>query len=210
LFARYWLHNGFLSIDSTKMSKSLGNVLLVHNMIKSTPGEVIRLALLSAHYRQPLDWSDVLVNAARRMLDRLYGALRGVEITPADRAGAIPAEAVLNALEDDLNTPRALSEIFNLVRRLNKATDPPQRSALAATLLASCALIGIAQGDTEIWFGGDTQGKLSAEAIEALIEKRSLARTDKNFALADAIREQLTASGITIEDSATGTRWRRS
>jgi len=113
VFARYWLHNGFLGIDSTKMSKSLGNVMLVHDMVKTIPGEVIRLALLSAHYRQPLDWNDDVLESARKMLDRIYGSLRGIDV-PDEEAEA--DAAVLAALEDDLNTPKALSEIFSANR----------------------------------------------------------------------------------------------
>lgn len=210
IFARYWLHNGFLSLDSSKMSKSLGNVLLVHNMVKSIPGEVLRLALLSAHYRQPLDWSDELVESARKMLDRLYGSLRGINITAGAAADAQPAAAVLAAVKDDLNTPKALSEIFNIARKLNKTTDESERSELAATLLASGALLGIAQGDIEAWFSGSGDNDLSADDVEAFIARRNVARGEKDFAAADAIREQLAAAGISIEDGASGTRWRRS
>jgi len=209
VFSRYWIHNGFLSIDSTKMSKSLGNVMLVHDMVKSIPGEVIRLALLGAHYRQPLDWSDDVIQSARKMLDRLYGALRGVDISDTVRANAEPAPSVVAALEDDLNTPKALSEIFNLARQLNKTEDAKQRGALAAELLASCELLGVAQGDVEAWFSGVSDGDLSAEDIEALIAKRNSARSDKDFAAADAVRDELAAGGVTIEDGPTGTRWRR-
>jgi len=209
VFARYWLHNGFLSIDSSKMSKSLGNVLLVHNMIETIPGEVIRLALLGAHYRQPLDWSDEVIEAARKMLDRLYGSLRGIDIAGNVRANAEPDAAVLAALEDDLNTPKALAELFNLVRKLNKTTDVSRRSELAATILASGALLGIMGGDIEAWFSGSEDSELSAAEIDSLIEKRNAARTDKDFAAADAIRDELAKSGVTIEDSASGTRWRR-
>ena len=209
-FARFWLHNGFLSIDSTKMSKSLGNVLLVHDMIKVMPGEVIRLALLGAHYRQPLDWSDDVLDAARKMLDRLYGALRGITVPPQVRERAQPDAVVLASLEDDLNTPKALSGIFNIARDLNKATQDARRVELAATLLASSELLGIAQGDVEAWFSGAADGELSGDEIDALIEKRNDARTNKNFATADAVRDRLAAAGITIEDGANGTRWRRS
>lgn len=209
VFSRYWIHNGFLSIDSTKMSKSLGNVMLVHDMVKSIPGEVIRLALLGAHYRQPLDWSDDVIQSARKMLDRLYGALRGVNISDTVRANAEPAPSVVAALEDDLNTPKALSEIFNLARQLNKTEDAKQRGELAVELLASCELLGIVQGDVEAWFSGDSDGDLSAEDIEALIAKRNSARSDKDFAAADAVRDELAAGGVTIEDGPTGTRWRR-
>ena len=130
-FARYWLHNGFLSLDQTKMSKSLGNVLLVHDLVKTVPGEVIRLALLGAHYRQPLDWSAATLASARRMLDRLYGAVRGVVVSSKARAAADIPEALLAALEDDLNTPKALAELFGLARALNKTTDEATRQELA-------------------------------------------------------------------------------
>ena len=120
-FARYWVHNGFLSIDSTKMSKSLGNVLLVHELIQQIPGEVIRLALLSAHYRQPLDWSDAAVSDAQGKLDRLYGALRGVDVPDEVRSAAEPPSAFIAAHEDDLNTPKALAAMFDVARELNKA-----------------------------------------------------------------------------------------
>jgi len=209
-FARYWLHNGFLSLDNTKMSKSLGNVLLVHNMVKTVPGEVIRLALLNAHYRQPLDWSDDSLDGARRMLDRLYGAVRGVAITDAARSKSEPSAAVVAALEDDLNTPKALAEMFNLARVLNKSTDEDERRELAAELLASGDLVGLMQKDIEAWFSGGDDGALSAEEIEKLLQQRVAARAERDFAAADAIRDELAAAGISIEDGATGTRWRRS
>jgi len=208
VFARFWLHNGFLGIDSTKMSKSLGNVMLVHDMVKTIPGEIIRLALLSAHYRQPLDWSDDVLDSARKMLDRIYGSLRGIEIPNDVLESAEPDAAVLAALDDDLNTPKALSEIFSLARQLNKAEDEKERIERAAVLRVSSQLLGIAQGDVEAWFGG-SGGELSAEEIESLIDKRNKARADKDFATADTVRDELTAAGITIEDGASATRWRR-
>jgi cysteinyl-tRNA synthetase len=213
-FARYWLHNGFLSLNNTKMSKSLGNVLLVHNMVKTIPGEVIRLALLSAHYRQPLDWSDDSIEAARSKLDRLYGAVRGVEIAEAERTQSEPVAAVVAALEDDLNTPRALAEMFNLARELNKATAGEVRSRLAAELLASGDLVGLMQTDVEEWFSGggdsDSSSELSADDIEKLLQQREAARAARDFAAADNIRDQLAAAGIAIEDGSDGSRWRRS
>ena len=208
-FARYWLHNGFLSIDHEKMSKSVGNVLLVHDLIKAIPGEVIRLALLSAHYRQPLDWSDESIESARRMLDRLYGAIRGIYISDDDLARAEPPAAVIAALEDDLNTPKAMAEIFNLARALNKTEDEPGRSRLAAEILAAGELVGLLQNDPEKWFAGTDDSALSAAKIESLVARRSEARAEKDFAAADAIRDELAANGVSIEDGPTGTRWRR-
>ena len=208
VFARYWLHNGFLSVDSTKMSKSLGNVLLVHDLVESMPGEAIRLALMSAHYRQPLDWSDDTVDNARRQLDRLYGALRGIDVDAAVRAGTAPPDAVVAALEDDLNTPKALAEMFNLARRLNKAGEPAERRQLAAQLYAAGDLTGLLQDAPEQWFAG-SGGELTEAEIEAMLRERNAAREKREFAAADAIRDRLADAGIAIEDGPSGTRWRR-
>ena len=209
-FANYWVHNGFLSIDSTKMSKSLGNVLLVRDLVRKMPGEVIRLALLNAHYRQPLDWSDESIEAAKRMLDRFYGALRGIDLDEQQRTAAEPPATVIEALEDDLNTPKALAEMFALTRALNRATDEAERLELAASLLAAGDVMGLIQADPEEWFAGQSGAdELSADAIEALLQEREEARARRDFAAADAIRDQLGAAGISIEDGAEGTRWRR-
>ena len=208
-FARYWVHNGFLSMDHEKMSKSLGNVVLVRDLIKAIPGEVIRLALLGAHYRQPLDWSDDTIRSAKRMLDRLYGAVRGVDVTDDVRASAEPPEALVAALEDDINTPKALAEFFALSKALNKAADVGEKQNLAAVMYAAGDLMGLLQSDPEVWFAGDVDGELSADEIEALIAKRNTARAAKDFATADAVRDQLAAAGIRIEDGADGTSWRR-
>jgi len=212
VFARYWVHNGFLSIDSTKMSKSLGNVLLVHELVESIPGEVIRLALLSAHYRQPLDWSDETVDSARRMLDRFYGALRGMDVPPDVRAAARPPAAVLEALYDDLNTPKALAEMFGLARNLNKAGTDQERQVIAGELLAAGDLVGLLQQDPEAWFSAATADAdaISAGEIEKLLAERNAARASRDFAAADSIRDRLAEAGVTIEDGADGTRWRRS
>ncbi|MEX2494842.1 MAG: cysteine--tRNA ligase [Woeseia sp.] len=208
-FARYWLHNGFLSIDSSKMSKSVGNVLLVHDLIKTTPGEVLRLALLSAHYRQPLDWSDESVAAARSMLDRLYGAVRGIDLSQQERAETEPPPAVLEALQDDLNTPKALSAIFNLARELNKTTSEQERRELALQILAGSSVLGLMTTDAETWFAGCGSEELPDTDIEKLLAQRKKARAQRDFAAADAIRDRLSSLGITIEDSPSGTRWRR-
>ena len=209
MFARYWLHNGFLSIDQEKMSKSLGNVLLVHELIKTIPGEIIRLALLSAHYRQPLDWSGDTIESAKRMLDRLYGAIRGIEVSADDRANSEPPAAVIAVLEDDLNTPKALAEMFNLARTLNKAKDETERLRLATEILSAGDIIGVLQSTPEAWFAGSDEGALSASDIDSHIAKRKTAREDKDFAAADAIRDELAAKGVSIEDGPDGTKWRR-
>ncbi|MDH3615374.1 MAG: cysteine--tRNA ligase [Gammaproteobacteria bacterium] len=209
-FARYWLHNGFLSIDHTKMSKSLGNVLLVHDLVKAIPGEVIRLALLSAHYRQPLDWSAETIESACRMLDRLYGAVRGIEVSAEARAAAVVPDALIAALEDDLNTPKALAEFFALARSLNKTKVDGEKESLAAQMYASGELMGLLGNDSEQWFARHVEGDMAADEIEALIEKRNAAKAARDFERADAIRNQLQDAGVSIQDGRDGTTWRRS
>jgi cysteinyl-tRNA synthetase len=209
-FVRYWLHNGFVNVDHEKMSKSIGNVLLVHELLKTAPGEAIRLALLNAHYRQPLDWTEDGLAQAKRMLDRLYGALRSLGDVAADD-GAPPDADFLDALEDDLNTPRALAALFELARRANTETDPAARRAVKGALLASARLMGLLTQDPEAWFEGEaasTDGP-SAEEIEERIAARTAARTARNFAEADRIRDDLAARGVVLEDGAGGTKWRR-
>jgi cysteinyl-tRNA synthetase len=181
----------------------------VHDLIKQMPGEVLRLALLSAHYRQPLDWSQETTDSARRMLDRLYGALRGIEVPDEVRKAAEPPTALLAALEDDLNTPKAMAELFGLARELNKTTGSDEQQTIAASMYAAGDLMGLLQHDPEQWFAGDAEGELGSDEIEALIEKRANAKAERDFETADAIRNQLADAGISIQDSPEGTTWRR-
>lgn len=209
-FARFWLHNGFVNIEKEKMSKSLGNVLLVHDLIKEAPGEVIRLALLNGHYRQPLDWTAEGLAQARRMLDRLYGALRGLADVKAERGAndGVPP-AFMEALCDDLNTPKALAVLFDLASRANSETDPGTRAQLKSELIGAGAVIGLLQMAPEEWFAGAGLGpNIEAEEIEKLIAARNAARKEKNFAEADRIRDELAENGIQIEDGPQGTSWR--
>jgi cysteinyl-tRNA synthetase len=204
-FARYWLHNGFVQMESRKMSKSLGNVLTVHELLQQHPGEVLRYVLLSAHYHQPLDWSEAAVTRAHKTLDRLYAILRD-HLLPVTAAEHAPAE-VLEALYDDLNTPKALAAFNQLCRDLAMAKDPKEQARLGADVKAACALLGLLQDDPEAWFARQKQ-TLDADAIDALIAARDEARQQRDFARADAIREQLDGMNVIIEDSADGTKWR--
>ncbi len=210
VFARYWLHNGFLTMDAEKMSKSLGNVKLIREILKAAPGEAVRLALLTGHYRQPLDWNDEALADARRKLDRLYGALRDAgDVAPSD---ATAPASFIAALEDDLNTPAALAELFELARQLNKAVDAGEKAALVARLRDAGNVLGLLQKAPADWFSQPasdaTNGPDDAE-IEAALAARSAAKAAKNYAEADRIRDGLKARGVLIEDSKDGQRWRR-
>ncbi|MGD8326638.1 MAG: cysteine--tRNA ligase [Sphingomonadales bacterium] len=206
--ARYWMHNGFLNMGTEKMSKSLGNVRLVREILEDAPGEAIRMALLSGHYRQPLEWTPELLTRSKAALDRYYQILRDVkDITPVETS--VP-DAFQTALEDDLNTPKALAELSALAKALAKAETADEKAKAKGALLAAGALIGLLQGDPETWFStarGDSE--LSADDIEALLEERRQARKDRDFARADAIRDELGEKGVAIEDKGDGTTlWR--
>lgn len=210
MFARYWMHNGFVTVQKSKMSKSLGNTLVIHELLGQTKGEVLRYLLLSAHYRQPLDWSEETLVRVQRTLDRVYGVLRDVNakfgpFQPAEK----PSEKFMSALLDDMNTPEALAELNNAARRLANAEDAESAAVIAGKFMADAALIGLFQQDPVSWLAGDTEG-LDDALIDQLIEERNNSRKQKNFARADEIRDQLQAMGISLEDVADGTRWRRS
>ncbi len=205
-FVRYWMHNGFLTMDKDKMSKSLGNTLTIHELRESIPGELLRLVLMSAHYRQPLDWSDHTVAQQKERLDRMYRSLRDLEDVEA-MADSEPAPELMAALEDDLNTPQALSVLASLINQANAASDDAERARLKGTILASAEMLGLLQADPEQWLQGGAP-ELDTDEIDQLIEQRNQARKDRDFATADRIRDQLAAMGVIIEDGAGGTRWR--
>ncbi|MDR9453771.1 MAG: cysteine--tRNA ligase [Wenzhouxiangella sp.] len=213
-FARYWLHNGFVTVDGKKMSKSLGNVLTVHDLLQDWPGEVLRYVLLTAHYRQPLDWSNKVLTQAQTNLDRLYQRLADHEadhgpITPGgetidpDRVDA----GVLAALEDDLNTPTALAALNHLAKSIDQAK-PADKPGLAQRLADSGQALGLLQTPPAEWLA-QRQGEvaLSDSVIKAKIEARNQARADKDFTQADAIRDELAEAGIVIKDGPDGTTW---
>jgi len=209
LFSRYWLHNGFVNVDHTKMSKSLGNILLVRELLEQVPGEAIRLALLNAHYRQPLDWSDSVLLEAKRKLDRLYGTLRDISGWEARWNDAEPDSTFVAALEDDLNTPRALAALFDLAREANRSDSDTERTALAARIRVSAEMLGLLGNDPEDWFTSDANTGLTGAQIEERLAERDAARERRDFAAADGIRDELAGLGISIEDGSDGTRWRR-
>ncbi len=202
--ARYWLHNGFLSIDTEKMSKSIGNVKLVHDLLQHYAGETMRLALMSAHYRKPLDWTSDLLDQSKTTLDRLYNALRRID--EAADIDAEPPQGVVAALSDDLNTPQALAELAALATAANKA-ERPDWPRLKAELKAAGEMLGLLQADPEVWARGGASD--DAARIDALVAARVAARAGKDFAEADRIRDQLAAEGVEIMDGPKGSAWRR-
>jgi cysteinyl-tRNA synthetase len=278
IFARYWLHNGMLNFGGTKMSKSLGNIEKVHDLLRTHPPEALRHALLSAHYRQPLEWSESLIEQSVRTLNRLYGTLR--DLQDIEALPQIPP-AIEAALDDDLNTPQAFAEVAsingslgtlnaarnsarslkNRIGKLRRFDAEPlfaQVSPLAKNpftaeawlaqgisaehdafdlfmdeigklvrplkeaLLGAGLALGILQQNPESWFKGSAQidgtadstifvslSGYSEEAIQALIDERSVAKKNRDFARSDAIRDQLAAEGILLEDTPQGVRWKR-
>jgi cysteinyl-tRNA synthetase len=205
--ARYWLHNGFLDMSGEKMSKSLGNVVLVHDLLKEWPGEVIRFAMLSGHYRAPLDWTPDLLKQAKTTLDRIYGALRRVWHVEGGKA---TYRGVREALEDDLNTPEALAALSGIASAANMAADQNDQGMMAATradLLAAGELLGLLTKTPKEWEqGGDAD---EAARIDAMVAARVAARLSKDWAEADRIRKALAEEGVEIMDGAGGSTWRR-
>ncbi|MBR9824300.1 MAG: cysteine--tRNA ligase [Alphaproteobacteria bacterium] len=205
--ANYWLHNGFLTMGTDKMSKSLGNVQLIHDLAKEWPGEVLRYALLTAHYRAPLTWTADLLAKTRRSLDRIYGVLRrlsDVEVAEVD----VP-EIFLAPMLDDLNTPKALSALFQITAEANKAETPEAKAQAKAQLLAAGKLIGLAQGDPDEWFGLTDLDPSEREKIDGLIEARNRARAEKDWTLADQVRDELNALNVQVDDGPEGSTWRK-
>ncbi|MCL4159251.1 UNVERIFIED_CONTAM: hypothetical protein GTU68_061525, partial [Idotea baltica] len=207
-FARYWLHNGFVNVNREKMSKSIGNIFLIKDLLVQAPGEAIRYLLLSAQYRAPLDWTEEGLKQAKSSLDRLYGTLRsltGLEV-PKDIGDQVPQD-FKDALYDDLNTPKALAQLFALSKQANSTEDETQKIKLKAALLQSGQWLGLLQKDPQDWFKGSSSA-VDAKEIDNLIAERKMARANKDWARADEIRDILTDKKVVVEDGADGSRWR--
>jgi cysteinyl-tRNA synthetase len=201
-FSKYWVHNGFVTVEGEKMSKSLGNFLLVHDLIEQYQGEVLRLALLSAHYRQPLDWGEQCLYQCQKLLDKAYQKLEDLkDVEAKEKEVPVP---ILNALCDDLNTPLVIAEI-------NKILKEQEGEQLKSSLLAIGDLMGIFQQDASKWSASQSEGVSDEEIakIEALIAQRIEAKDNKDFDRADEIRGELSAMGIEIKDTREGTDWEK-
>lgn len=203
-FSKYWMHNGFLTVEGEKMSKSLGNFVTARELLEQgVEGESIRYVLLSAHYRQPLDWSDAALTQAQKSLDKFYRVLDDLK-NVEDVAGVI-SDAVMDALCDDLNTPKAYAELFALARIASDTRAPADKAAFKA----SANLIGFLTTDPATWLAQKTiASDIDAAWVEGLIAERAEAKKSKNFARADEIRNELTAKGIEIKDTPNGTEWK--
>lgn len=210
-YAKYWLHNGHLMVNGEKMSKSLGNFFTIREILDQVPGEAFRLYTLGTHYHQPLNWLPEGLKQAKQTMDRFYTALRS---TPSvDLTGAKPDGEVVEALKDDLNTPKAIAVLHSLATALNKAESADKQAEIKKELIASAHLMGLLYQDPEEWFRAGSasaagQG-IGESEIEALIQKRADARKAKDFATADAVRKELADKGVIIEDTPAGTQWKR-
>ena len=205
-FAKFWFHNGFVNVEGEKMSKSIGNIKLVHDLKKQYKGEVLRLTLLSAHYRQPLNWTKEIIDQNSKMLDRFYRSLK--ELQDVEISSDLVSEDIMESLLDDLNTPKVLAKLNTLSNTLSSA-DTDEKRNIKNNLIAAGKILGVMQEDPNIWLGYNQTANPEKEEIEGLINQRNEARRSKDFKLADQIRDKLKSKGIEIEDTKNGTIWRK-
>ena len=207
-FAQYWVHSGMLMVDGVKMSKSLGNFYTIDQVLEKAPAEALRLLFLTTHYHQPFNFTFEGLAQAKATLDKFYNALLRVKDVPAAEEAA--DERVVAALADDLNTPLALTYLHEITNALNKAETENEQARLKGRLLAAAGLLGLLWQNPESWFkSGIANGGLDAASIEAKIAERVAAKKNKDYALADKIRNELKEQGIILEDTPSGTTWKK-
>lgn len=204
-YAKYWMHNGFVTVDGEKMSKSLNNITLIKDLTDSYKGEVIRLTLLSSHYRQGLDWNESIIHQSEKLLDKLYKILSDEGINSKSTTSKLDAD-ILEALADDLNTPKAITILNSLAKKHSQSSDINKKN-IAETIKASGQLIGILKEDPAAWFERDSKD-LDIELIENLMQQRDQAKSNKDYAKADSIRDELVRLGVEILDSQDGSSWK--
>ena len=209
-YVNYWLHSGMIMVDKEKMSKSLGNFFTIRDVLQHYDAESVRYFLLTAHYRSQLNYSEENLKLAHSALERLYTALRGTDANATAAGGEQFIEAFKAAMDDDFNTPGALSVLFDMARELNKlkAEQNPQTDAFAARLRELAGVLGLLYQDPETFLQAGIDDD-ETKTIEALIAQRNQARANKDWAAADAARDKLAAMGVVIEDGANGTTWRK-
>lgn len=207
-FAQYWVHSGMLMVDGVKMSKSLGNFYTIDQVLEKAPAEALRLLFLTTHYHQPFNFTFEGLTQAKATLDKFYNALLRVKDVPAAEEAA--DERVVAALADDLNTPLALTYLHEITNALNKTETENEQARLKGRLLAAAGLLGLLWQNPENWFkSGIANGGLDAASIEAKIAERVAAKKNKDYALADKIRNELKEQGIILEDTPSGTTWKK-
>ena len=211
-FVNLWMHNGFVRIDDEKMSKSLGNFFTIREILERYRAEDVRYFILASHYRSPLNYADTMLDSAGAALSRLYTALRDSDITEMNEDSKEYIQRFEGAMNEDFNTAEAMSVLFDLANQINKlkTSDSTKASALAATLKHLGDILGLLQDDPESYLksGGSSDG-LDDNAVDSLIMQRAQAKTDKNWAEADRIRDELKEQGIELEDKGGETSWRR-
>ncbi|MFC0322795.1 cysteine--tRNA ligase [Gallibacterium melopsittaci] len=209
-YVNYWLHSGMIMVDKEKMSKSLGNFFTIRDVLQHYDAESVRYFLLTAHYRSQLNYSEENLKLAHSALERLYTALRGTDENATPAGGEAFIDAFKTAMDDDFNTPGALSVLFDMARELNKlkAENDPQANAFAARMRELAGVLGLLYQDPETFLQAGLDDDETA-IIEALIQQRNQARANKDWATADAARNKLNEMGVVIEDGANGTTWRK-
>ncbi|APC13001.1 MULTISPECIES: cysteine--tRNA ligase [Providencia] len=212
-YVNYWMHSGMVMVDREKMSKSLNNFFTIRDVLEYYDAETVRYFLLSGHYRSQLNYTEENLKQARTALERMYTALRGTDKSAVPAGGEEFKARFIEAMNDDFNTPEAYSVLFDMVREVNrlKSEDMSAANGMAAQLRELAGVLGLLEQDPESFLKGGSQTEDDAEVakIEALIQQRLDARQNKDWAQADAARDELTAMGVVLEDGAAGTTWRR-
>ena len=206
-YANYWVHNGHVTIDGQKMSKSLGNIIRVRDLLKKEPGEVVRFALISTHYRQPLDWTSESLQRARQSLDKIYRVLMDFQLNLAKSPIQPNSNRIKEALSSDVNTPEALSVMFKVCKEIKNSKKSEGRSELLQELRDGADLLGLLKESPDAWLKSSDSVQLDENEIMKYISRRNEARRNKDFKTADKIRDQLIEKNILLKDGTKGTDW---